>query len=374
LQVNEQIQALLFGPGLPANGEPVHCHVQLNAMIISSGGQLSPQRIRLEEVKALVGGFEHDQLQLTWGQDAEAFTLIPVSSDEQARLVAALPSDVVTGLKRWKKATTSQSFVWKSIVYGIGVIAVAVLIGAWNYDKLVGWVAAQVSLETEVGIGKSVLKSLNPEANFLDKGPAVEAVQRIGNQLTAGSRYKYQWFVAKDNEVNAFAIPGGIIVVNSGLLKKAESANELAAVLAHEVQHVEQKHALKNMLTSAGLASVVLVVLGDASTVMMIIAHQVSAQYFNRQVESDADLRGVELLHKMKINAEGMITFFKKMAQEYKGQSEMPDWFSSHPDMLSRIKTTEDFIGKRPCQGCVDLSWDRQTIMADLKQIKAGRD
>jgi predicted Zn-dependent protease len=199
-------------------------------------------------------------------------------------------------------------------------------------------------------------------------------VQRIGNQLTAGSRYKYQWFVAKDNEVNAFAIPGGIIVVNSGLLKKAESANELAAVLAHEVQHVEQKHALKNMLTSAGLASVVLVVLGDASTVMMIIAHQVSAQYFNRQVESDADLRGVELLHKKKINAEGMITFFKKMAQEYKGQSDMPDWFSSHPDMLSRIKITEDFIAKRPCSDCLDLSWDRQAIMADLKQIKAGRD
>src|SRR5690606_23383925 len=144
-----------------------------------------------------------------------------------------------------------QNLVWKSIVYGIGVIAISVLLGAWNYDRLVGWVAEQVSMETEVGIGKSVLKSLNPEANFLDKGPAVEAVQRIGNQLTAGSRYKYQWFVSKDHEVNAFAIPGGIIVVNSGLLKKAESANELAAVLAHEVQHVEQKHALKNMLTSA---------------------------------------------------------------------------------------------------------------------------
>ena len=55
----------------------------------------------------------------------------------------------------------------------------------------------------------------------------------------------------QDDAINAFAVPSGIIFVNSGLLKKADPANELAAVLAHEVQHVERRHALKNMLNSA---------------------------------------------------------------------------------------------------------------------------
>lgn len=231
---------------------------------------------------------------------------------------------------------------------------------------------------------------MNPNANFLPEGEAVKTVQSIGKQLTAGSD-QYQWYVSKDPTVNAFAIPGGIIVVNSGLLKKADSPNELAAVLAHEVQHVEQKHALKNMINSAGIAAVVLVVLGDANAVVMLMAHQVSAQYFNRQIESDADLKGVQLLHKKNINASGMVSFFKKMdagfitnkadakekpkaepgkeAQETEAEeSDVTSWFSSHPDTVSRIQTVERYIAQHPCPSCKALTWDKAAILANLKQ------
>jgi len=369
----EPIQARLFGPGLPPQGEPVHCQVQENAIVISAGGTDLHQVVRLENIEATVGGFDHDQLQLQWGRDAAAYMLIPRDKHEQKKLVDALPAHEVRGLKRWKAATWSQSFVWRSIAAGVMVICLAVAIGFWQYDRLAGWIAQQVPMKTELAIGESVLKSLNADARYLSKGSAVEAVQKIGDRLTEGSRYKYRWYVAKDKQINAFAIPGGIVVVNSGLLEKAGSANELAAVLAHEVQHVEERHALRNMIASAGLAGAVLLVLGDANTAIMIVAHQVSAQYFNRQVESEADIKGIELLHKKNIDAKGMVSFFRKMKAEAAGR-DAPVWLSSHPDTQNRIRIAESYIAKRPCPTCANLEWDKTAVMQEVARIHRAED
>jgi len=203
--------------------------------------------------------------------------------------------------------------------------------------------------------------------------------------------------------------------VNSGLLEKANSPNELAAVLAHEVQHVEQRHALKNMINSAGIAAVVLVVLGDANAVVMLMAHQVSAQYFNRQVESEADLKGAQLLQEKNIDAGGMVSFFKRLNAGFNALDKKPDgeggaenetntskgtankgnvskdapskatsskapedadadspgvsaWFSSHPDTLTRIQAIEHYLAAHPCNTCKSLAWDKQAIAADLRK------
>jgi Zn-dependent protease with chaperone function len=383
------IQIFLFGPDLPVAGQLTSCIVEQDAIHIQS--PYSGHAIKFSELTAKVAGFDHNQLQLSWQHGNAKWSLLPIDSVEQKRLVDALPQTTIAGLKQWKRATQSQSFVWKAILYTCGFIGVSLVLLLWQHDYVTTWAANHVSMKTEKRLGESVLKSLNPKANFLPEGEAVKTVQSIGKQLTAGSAYQYQWYVSKDPTVNAFAIPGGIIVVNSGLLKKADSPNELAAVLAHEVQHVEQKHALKNMINSAGIAAVVLVVLGDTNAVVMLMAHQVSAQYFNRQIESDADLKGVQLLHKKNINAAGMVSFFKKMdagfitnkadakekpkaepskeAQEADTkESDVTSWFSSHPDTVSRIQTVERYIAQHPCPSCKMLTWDKAAILANLKQ------
>lgn len=374
-----EIRVSLFGPELPVAGLPVHCVVDEDAIHVRSHQAESLHVIKLAALQAEVAGFGHDQLQLTWRHDDRAvWALMPAGADEHKRLIAALPHDIVPGLTRWKRATRSQSLVWKGIVYMLGFVALAVLLLVWQHDRVTTWAANRVSMETEKKLGESVLKSLNPEANFLSQGEAVKTVQGIGQQLTAGSRYQYQWYVSKDPAVNAFAIPGGIIVVNSGLLKLADSPNELAAVLAHEVQHVEQRHALKNMMNSAAVASIMLVVLGDANAVVMLLAHQVSTQYFNRQVESDADIKGVQLLQNKNIDAKGVVSFFKKMdaepgnkktgakEQSTERSSEVASWFSSHPDLQIRIQAIEEYVARHPCDTCATLTWDKAALMAEL--------
>lgn len=377
-----EIRVLLFGPEMPVAGQPVLCLVERDEVHIRSHQAEVLQIVRLAALQAMVAGFDHDQLQLTWRHDDQMdWSIIPADAEEQKKLVAVLPHEDVEGFLQWKRTTKSQSRVWKSIIYTTGFFVVALSLLVWQHDRVTTWAANRVSMKTEKRIGESVLKSLNPEANFLKQGKAVQTVQEIGQKLTAGSAYQYQWYVSKDPEVNAFAIPGGIIVVNSGLLKLADSPDELAAVLAHEVQHVEQRHVLKNMLNSAAMATVMLVVLGDTNAIVMMMAHQVSTQYFSRQVESDADIKGVQLLQAKNIDPRGMASLFKRMDSEQgageegskdkpaEESSEVAGWFSSHPDTLLRIQAIEEYIAAHPCSSCESLTWDRPGMLAEIGKI-----
>lgn len=377
-----EIKITLYGPGQPLGGQAMHCVVEKDEIHIRTLMAVHIHTIKLSELQASVVGFDHDQLQLSWQHQAAGCSLIPTGWDEQKKLIAALPKNTIPGLLHWSRSTQSQSWVWKGVLYSFGAVVIAFGLLVWQYDRVTTWAANQVSMKTEKNIGESVLKSLNAKQNFLSQGEAVKVVSAIGKKITEGSRYQYQWFVAKDPAVNAFAIPGGIIVVNSGLLKLVDSPDELAAVLAHEVQHVEQRHALKNMMNSAAMATVMLVVLGDANAFVVLMAHQVSTQYFNRQVEADADLSGIQLLQSMNMDAHGMSSFFKKLYananSKHPGENEgsgdessqMASWFSSHPDTLFRIQTIEAYFASHPCNTCTKLSWDKNALRADLARFE----
>lgn len=358
------VSVLLFGPGLPHAGVATHCVINEHSLSIASHQLTVP----LSALKADIGGFEHDQLQLHWQAAAGAFMVVAATPEAQKQLIPLLPNALVTGLKGWRVATFSQKSVWNSLIYGAGLLVLLVVIGIWQYDRVLNWAASRISIETEQQMGKAVLASYNRNQDVIASGAAVDFVKSVGNQLTQGSQYRYQWLVVKDDMVNAFAMPGGIVIVNTGLLKKAGNANEVAAVLAHEVQHVEQRHALKNMINSAGVAAVVMLVLGDGNAAMILIAHQVSTQFFSRQVEAEADLKGAQLLVKQHIAPNGMASFFKRLAKEQPKAGQVPEWLSSHPDTKRRIALAEQFSQQHPCADCKQLTWNIEAILANIQQ------
>ncbi|MEQ1560170.1 MAG: M48 family metallopeptidase [Methyloglobulus sp.] len=363
-----EIPILLFGPDLPVAGHPTVCVLEQDHLYLPT----YKHAVRFTELEARIGSFDHNQLQLCWQFQDQSWLLIPSSLETQKTLINALPKQSVNGLHKWQRATLGQSLVWKTAIYSACTLALAAILLVWQYDTAITWVAGQVSLATENKIGQSVLTSLKSQSTLIDKGIAVDAVKKIGDRLTKNSAYKYQWHLSNDPAINAFALPGGIVIVNKGLLEKADSPNEVAGVLAHEIQHVEQRHALKNMIISSGIAAGVLLVLGDANAVMMILAHQVSAQYFSRQAESDADMKGIALLQKSKIDTQGMVTFFKKMQEAFKGKANGPEWMSSHPDTANRIQAIENYIKGHLCADCEKLKWDKKAILASLGKEKTN--
>lgn len=356
------VPVLLFGPNLPPAGSATMCELNEHGLRVNE----HHQSVAFSALKAEVGGFDHDQLQLHWRTAEGAYMLVANSPQSQKQLKQLLPSTVVAGLKNWHVATLSQKTVWNGLIYGIGLIILLIAVGVWQYDHLLNWAADRISIETEREMGKAVLSSYGKHQDTIQSGAAVTFVESLGQQLTKGSQYKYQWLVIKDDAVNAFAMPGGIVIVNTGLLKKAGSADEVAAVLAHEIQHVEQRHALKNMMNSAGVAAVVMLVLGDANTALIMIAHQVSTQFFSRQVEAEADLKGAQLLLKQGIRSEGMASFFKRLAKEQPKAGHVPEWLSSHPDTANRIQLAEKFAQQHPCASCKNLDWDIEAILDNI--------
>jgi beta-barrel assembly-enhancing protease len=360
--MNNGVSILLFGPELPSGGELTTCLIEPDRIYLPA----YKQNVSFSEMEARVGSFDHNQLQLCWQHQDQAWLLIPANPDAQKTLIKQLPKKEIVGLGKWRRETLGQSLVWKTVAYSLCALALMAVLVVWQYDTAVTWVAGRVPLATEYKIGESVLTSLKTQTSLIEKGIALVAVKKIGERLTNGSAYKYQWYLSNDAAINAFALPGGIVIVNKGLLEKADSANEVAAVLAHEVQHVEQRHALKNIITSSGIAAAVLLVLGDANAVMMIMAHQVSAQYFSRQAESDADMKGLALLQKSKIEPQGMVGFFKKMQEAFKDKANGPEWMSSHPDTANRIQAVENYIKEHPCADCEKLKWDKKAILASL--------
>ncbi len=126
------------------------------------------------------------------------------------------------------------------------------------------------------------------------------------------------------------------------MIEAAGSADELAGVLAHEVQHVEHRHTLQQMISSAGWAAMLAVVLGDVSAITAIVLHQLGNLRNSRKLEAQADVEGMKALAKAGIPLDGMPSLFRRLqAEQRKKGGEGPALLSSHPATEERIADLE---------------------------------
>ena len=338
----------LFGPGLPASGRLARVHVAPEGLLVDGAPPVDWQRLT-----AVQGGFDHHQLQLTW-RDAEGagpWALVPNDASAQAQLIAQIPEAAVPSLRRWHQATGSQRWVWRSVVGTLVSLALLAVIGVWQYDRLMDWATWQIPQSVDEKLGRAVWEQVREEQHLLlDDAPIVGVVRSMGERLTQGSSYAYRWHVAVDDSINAFALPGGTIVVHSGLIQAAGSADELAAVLAHEVAHVERRHPLRGLVNQGTLAAGAALVLGDVSSIVAIMAHQVGALYYSRAMESEADTLGFHRLRERGIVTAPMLTMFDKLKYSHEARAEAAGARASAPApaALPRRPRRRRMRGKAP--------------------------
>lgn len=147
--------------------------------------------------------------------------------------------------------------------------------------------------------------------------------------------FDFQLMLSRSTDVNAFALPGGYIVVNVGLLEAARSGEEVAAVLAHELSHVTLRHSTKRLAGSLGSGAALALVLGfvDLGAPAYTLAHLAGLSY-ERNQESEADAAGLELLERAGISPLGMASFFERLSS----QASPPEILSTHPDPGGRAE------------------------------------
>ena len=345
-------QALLTGPEGGPSGTALSAHFFGAQLAIDAPGS----SVDVARLVVSVGGVDGPELFLNWlDEQGRQASLKPLGAEAIAIVLKEAPAALQPQLQRlWSERQRNRRQIsgWLAGLTGAAVVAAALL--WWQGGHAVGALARWIPLSTEKQLGELALSQVRAQGGISESGVAQQTVQEIGRKLTAGSRYQYRWLVKQDDTVNAFAMPGGIIVVHTGLLRQAGDPGELAGVLAHEVQHVEQRHSLRQMISSLGWGALVGVTIGDISAVASMLAHQAGTLYFSRDMEEEADRLGLLALQRAQIRPDGMLRFFQKLDDKDKGAT--PGWISSHPQTAARAQQIESLIASKPCPACVPLA------------------
>jgi predicted Zn-dependent protease len=231
-------------------------------------------------------------------------------------------------------------------------ILLLVFFGMWYLLSQVNWMKKfhieRASLSLEEKLGDLFWESIK-QSNVVMLDPAVtkpvdSLLQKIceANHLDAD---KLKLHIVESSEVNAFAMPNGHMVVYSGLIEQCDNEAELVGVMAHELAHIQHQHVMKKLLKEVGIATLVSLTTGnrDGGAVHRLASSLSSAAY-DRTLEKDADLTGVEYLITADIDPEQLANFLYKQANK---DSKMPvdlSWLSTHPDSKDRAAYILDAI------------------------------
>jgi predicted Zn-dependent protease len=227
---------------------------------------------------------------------------------------------------------------------------------------------ATLSLEDEYRIGRMVMRGLRDSGRLLEDPEIGEYLQSVGLRLSSlahdGNR-DFRFFVVRDPAINAFALPGGFVGIHSGLLLETRTESELAAVLAHEVAHVTQRHIARGLenqsranlvSTAATLAAILLGALvgvpTDATMGAVSAAQNLAIQSqisFTRENEYEADRVGIGLLASAGFEPDAMASFFETMGRRTQlGPEQVPELLRTHPVTSNRIAEARGRAAQQP--------------------------
>ena len=217
--------------------------------------------------------------------------------------------------------------------------------------------ACDVSQDEEVQIGKANAEQAAAQLPLVNDVYINAYITELGDTIASHtSRADLQWhfYIVNSHEVNAFALPGGYIYVNRGLIESTDRVDELAGVLGHEIGHVIQRHSVRQMQNQQEIGVVAQLActltnlcdskLGQAA--VNVGGNAIISRY-SRTDELEADSEAVENVLRVKIDPEGIPALFEVLMQQRKSQPSIVEaWFSTHPLEESRIQNADALIRK----------------------------
>ncbi|WP_374374078.1 M48 family metallopeptidase [Dongia sp.] len=280
--------------------------------------------IRVIDVNKVTGGMNFGRL------SDPAPRLLLLDSPQRQELLAAQPQ-----LASWKMREAKRGFVVGASWTVVGLTIAAVFFFGWRHGAAA--LAQFVPKEWEERVGKKIHTALTENFETCTGQDGSEALRALADKLLPEG-LEISLDVIDLKLPNAVAIPGDHVIVSSGLIEMADSPDMVAGVLAHEIAHLELRHPTQSVISNLGLAATFSIILGGSGA--GDVAYLATMLSYSRDMETEADLRGIELLREAGLKANGLAAFFKALAEETKddGDDLMPDWLSTHPGLSDRAE------------------------------------
>jgi len=287
--------------------------------------------------------------------NADRFIAIPDGGQFQCpdhEIMGSLPQTSPSeGLVAWLEAR------WGVALSGVVIVA-CVLLAGYFYGLPIAAerIADRIPLETERAVGRQALAWLDEQKWFqptnLDKATQQsikDGFDGLLSDLPLKDHYQLELRSSKAMSANAFALPGGTIVITDDMVKAADSPEEVQAVLAHEIGHVELRHVMRSVLQNSAVAVAVAAVTADAASLSVAIAGlpvMLAQAKYSREFEAAADEYAFQLLKQKGYSPAAFASLMERIAAKHGDDERAFSYVSTHPVTEERVKRARDAAKK----------------------------
>ena len=256
----------------------------------------------------------------------------------QADAMARLGENAATVRRRVRPTSAIRSFA-------LGAVAL-------------GSAACMASTQQEVQMGTQYAQQINQQLPLIRDPEVNRYITVLGDSIARVADERgldWRFYIVDDPQINAFAVPGGFIYVNSGLIARTKNMSELAGVLGHEIAHVTRRHSMDQMAKAerANLGVAALCIFQPAvcesgvGSAAIQLGGAAAFSKFSRDDETESDRYGVQYVTRAGIDPRGMPSMFRTLLEERRSRpSAVEAWFTSHPLEEDRVRTTEQEIAR----------------------------
>ncbi|WP_044253186.1 M48 family metallopeptidase [Rhodopirellula sp. SWK7] len=330
--------------------------------------------IPYRECQVEVGGFSG---RMVFCRNADRSLTIFCESPKFAKALSfassgMLDDQLTSGLKK-QRGESRRGFAIGTFF----VIAMLLLVVGGYFGIRAGARSAVLALPVSIDaqIGDAAMGSMDLGGPKLDDEVVVGAMQSIVDRLAPTAAIEgidFRVHVVESNQINAFALPGGNMVVYTGLIRNAETPEQVAAVLSHEMSHATLRHGVQRIGQSLGIWAGVSLLIGDVSGLMgsaVDLMQVASVNSYSRAHENEADREGVRMLHAAEIDPSGMADFFEQLEEKHGDVPGIFAWVSTHPDHASRIASVRAQVAALPSHEYREIEVDWPAVKRRVDEM-----
>jgi beta-barrel assembly-enhancing protease len=227
-----------------------------------------------------------------------------------------------------------------------GLITILLFFGTWLALSQIDWVKVfkvqKVTDKTEQKLGElfwEVFKKTEKENKNIHVINAIDSIVSHICKANKIDRETIKIHILNKDDINAFALPNGHLIVYSGLILNSDNHEELTGVICHEIAHIALNHVMKKLVKEIGLSVLISMTTGNGGTeVIKETAKMLSSSAFDRSLEKEADIKAVDYLIIANVNPEPFANFLYKLSDKEHEATKYLTWISTHPDSKERAE------------------------------------